>query len=360
MTIRTLYIAAAAAAATVTASAAPARAHTGPRVWLGNVNGKITTYSSNNDAAPTVYTPNKVFVAGVDEDTLQANGRLDEYPVEGTGIFATDFPGYQVRPDRAGGPQNGGIAFETTFAFATAGPLLVFDPSRMVFRTTQQAFGNPGPAPQMGLSPEGGQPTVTGNGPVDGADFYSYAGPTDHGHLNATLLPDGTVPSDGSPPGDGPHVVYLVPMKLTAPGYADSLPYSVLYGRDVGYLADGPNRQLFLDAVNTARTSIGFPGDANLDGRVDVTDLGVLATHFNGDGFWTDGDFNNSGTVDVTDLGVLATNFNQAAAGQSFREALRTYPQLTRAIAVPEPASASLLAFATLGLLARRRFTKVK
>jgi hypothetical protein len=58
--------------------------------------------------------------------------------------------------------------------------------------------------------------------------------------------------------------------------------------------------------------------DANLDRRVDVADLGILATHFNRPGRWDQGDCTFDGVVDVADLGVLATNFNRgpaAAAG---------------------------------------------
>src|SRR5262245_51992724 len=69
-------------------------AHPGPRVWIGSNNGTLATFIGDNDTNPTMYTPNRVFIGGVDEDTLQANGQLDEYPVPGTGIYATEFPAY--------------------------------------------------------------------------------------------------------------------------------------------------------------------------------------------------------------------------------------------------------------------------
>jgi hypothetical protein len=58
---------------------------------------------------------------------------------------------------------------------------------------------------------------------------------------------------------------------------------------------------------------ITLPGDATLDGTVDVGDLGVLAAHFNLPGAmgWTEGDFNADGVVDVGDLGVLAGRYGQ-------------------------------------------------
>jgi T5SS/PEP-CTERM-associated repeat protein len=57
-----------------------------------------------------------------------------------------------------------------------------------------------------------------------------------------------------------------------------------------------------------------YLGDANLDGQVDVTDLGALATNWQTSAPWTGGDFNYDGFVDVTDLGALATNW-QAGVG---------------------------------------------
>ncbi len=83
-----------------------------------------------------------------------------------------------------------------------------------------------------------------------------------------------------------------------------------------------------------------FPGDADGDGNVDVTDLGILATHYGtiGGAEWGDGDFSGDGNVDVTDLGILATNYGTIAAQ-----------------AVPEPSTLSLLLLATLMLAWRRR-----
>ncbi|MEA1952115.1 MAG: hypothetical protein U9N87_12070, partial [Planctomycetota bacterium] len=61
-----------------------------------------------------------------------------------------------------------------------------------------------------------------------------------------------------------------------------------------------------------------LPGDANRDGSVDVSDLGILATNYDaGSGFeWGDGDFTGDGLVDVSDLGVLATNYGTSSGAQ--------------------------------------------
>jgi uncharacterized protein (DUF2141 family) len=54
-----------------------------------------------------------------------------------------------------------------------------------------------------------------------------------------------------------------------------------------------------------------IPGDANGDGEVDVSDLGILAANYGltAGADWSMGDFNTDGTVDVSDLGILAANY---------------------------------------------------
>jgi hypothetical protein len=52
-------------------------------------------------------------------------------------------------------------------------------------------------------------------------------------------------------------------------------------------------------------------GDANLDGHVDLADLGALLAHYGqtGDLTWYDGDFNGDGTVNLSDLGELLARY---------------------------------------------------
>jgi hypothetical protein len=98
-----------------------------------------------------------------------------------------------------------------------------------------------------------------------------------------------------------------------------------------------------------------FAGDANLDGQVDVTDLGALATNWQTGNVWTGGDFNYDGFVDVTDLGALATNW-QAGVGSPLAPS-----RLDAALAavglspssVPDPSGA--VCIIGLGLYRRRR-----
>jgi hypothetical protein len=59
-------------------------------------------------------------------------------------------------------------------------------------------------------------------------------------------------------------------------------------------------------------------GDANRDRKVDVADLGILATNWQqSPRTFADGDFDYSGTVDVNDLGILASAWQQQLAPPS-------------------------------------------
>jgi phage baseplate assembly protein gpV len=97
--------------------------------------------------------------------------------------------------------------------------------------------------------------------------------------------------------------------------------------------------------------ALSFGGDTDLDGDVDVADLGRLATNWQAGGDWFGGDFDYNGTVEVNDLGLLASNWQagtfalaEAAASLGLGSA-----------AVPEPAAIGLL----LAALLRRRQRRI-
>jgi len=70
-----------------------------------------------------------------------------------------------------------------------------------------------------------------------------------------------------------------------------------------------------------------FYADANLDGKVDVSDLGRLATNWQGSSRrWAQGDFNYNSTVNVTDLGLLASNW-QAGIGSPLSKGVSAQPE---------------------------------
>jgi hypothetical protein len=96
-------------------------------------------------------------------------------------------------------------------------------------------------------------------------------------------------------------------------------------------------------------------GDADLNGQVDVADLGRLASNWQSGGVWSDGDFNYSGFVDVADLGMLASNWQAGVGnplGPSFAEALAAVGLPTSA--VPEPAALGLMLAGICGFCRRK------
>jgi autotransporter-associated beta strand protein len=104
-----------------------------------------------------------------------------------------------------------------------------------------------------------------------------------------------------------------------------------------------------------------YLGDADLDGDVDVNDLGRLATNWQTSGVWVSGDFDYNGTVDVNDLGLLASNWQSGVGSPlkpahshawAFAEALSAIG--LPSVPIPEPASA-LIALSSLLLLRRAR-----
>ena len=119
-----------------------------------------------------------------------------------------------------------------------------------------------------------------------------------------------------------------------------------------------PNGLFFAKSYTLNSLSIlaqALGGDANLDGKVDVTDLGILATDWQLSGKnWLGADFSGDTMVDVTDLGILATNWQSSAgrSGQPLDEALASVG--LGGVAVPEPIATGAILF-MVAFTARRR-----
>lgn len=113
---------------------------------------------------------------------------------------------------------------------------------------------------------------------------------------------------------------------------------------------DEPNATLGLSGAPDP-----LAGDANLDGKVDIGDLGLLAGNWQqmSGRKWFDGDFNNDGKVDIGDLGLLAGNWQKGTTGNAalmdLNSALTEFAAFD-GVVVPEPTGAALA-----GLAMRRR-----
>jgi hypothetical protein len=79
--------------------------------------------------------------------------------------------------------------------------------------------------------------------------------------------------------------------------------------------------------TGAGQAAAGLPGDANQDGRVDLSDFGLLKLNFGRTGAQlADGDFDQNGRIDLSDFGLLKANFGRRGT-----------------IAVPEPSALVLL-----------------
>ncbi len=95
--------------------------------------------------------------------------------------------------------------------------------------------------------------------------------------------------------------------------------------------------------------------DSNLDGQVDISDLGILASHWQTTGMWSHGDSDFSGFIDISDLGLLATNWQKGVGsplGPSLDEAMASLG--LAGATVPDPTSGFLLCGLGIVALGRR------
>lgn len=90
---------------------------------------------------------------------------------------------------------------------------------------------------------------------------------------------------------------------------------------------DGDGKVGFEDLVTLARNygtasaSPPVPGDADLDGKVDFSDLLILARHYGrSSALWTDGDFDGEGKVDFGDLIILARHYGMSGSAAVAQE----------------------------------------
>jgi hypothetical protein len=105
-----------------------------------------------------------------------------------------------------------------------------------------------------------------------------------------------------------------------------------------------------------------YYGDANLDGKVDGSDYSRIDNgSLMGLTGWSNGDFNYDGVIDGSDYTLIDNAYNTQGAQLSAQVAAATalIAEGSAASAVPEPAAACLLICSSIGLLGRRRISRL-
>ncbi|MFO0899491.1 MAG: PEP-CTERM sorting domain-containing protein [Pirellulales bacterium] len=88
-------------------------------------------------------------------------------------------------------------------------------------------------------------------------------------------------------------------------------------------------------------------GDANLDGKIDLNDFGLLKSNFGSGQRLSQGNMNGDGTIDLNDFGILKANFGRSDGPKLSELGAQAAP-------VPEPPTGALLALGMFALAWRR------
>ena len=100
--------------------------------------------------------------------------------------------------------------------------------------------------------------------------------------------------------------------------------------------------------TNSLLVSPELLGDADLNGKVDLSDLSTVLNNFGSTTpAWTSGNFDNATTIDLTDLSDVLNNFGATNPNANVSPLTPT----------PEPTTLALLALPAIALLRRRRHT---
>jgi hypothetical protein len=238
--------------------------------------------------------------------SMQAQGHAsDVHPSVVAGRLTTDSSVYADAFDELGGflftenpgfeAGSGVLAPGDQLGFALVGRLWYWDGAALA-----------DPPPDTAVSISRGPQTVTVDtlsGPQPGFTLAT-AGASGFIHVHPSYTLESPEPAAG---------VYGLVLELTSPQYEPSDPFVIA----LGWFGESLTLEQYnagVAAIEAAALLPPLPGDANLDGRVDLADFGILKQHFGAGTLRSEGDFNGDNQVDLTDFGILKDNFGRSAA----------------------------------------------
>ena len=179
---------------------------------------------------------------------------------------------------------------------------------------------------------------------TDAFYYRDFGGPTQTdkwtSHISGTTFDPGTLNVQMNAPDDLQHVA---DDGATA---GDLMTPALLYG-------DQPQISCTdLKMLESAYHYAMIRGDANRDGSVGFEDLVTLARNYGQqNATWDQGDFNNDGTVGFDDLVALARDYGKNLDTMTFDSS--TAAASAAVATIPEPATVSLIAVASIAILLR-------
>ena len=111
-------------------------------------------------------------------------------------------------------------------------------------------------------------------------------------------------------------------------------------GRTLGY-ADSVDKIVAGVAPNTILIKYTIPGDANLDGSVNFSDLVILAQHYGANATWDQGDFSYGGKVNFADLVALAQHYNKSVSSSAVAASASLTPAIETAAGTSDTSTRS-------------------
>jgi hypothetical protein len=346
-----------------------------PSVLVVNADTNYDTPAAWSAGVPNAPGAHALFGAGITEsrtitlDTARTLGALTfdslhSYNISGAGSFTLDGDGGGAYVNVNSGSHSVAVPLQlnsnTTVSVAAAGSTLALTGD--VGGASIVRFSKTGPGTLEikhirtgALSVNGGSIKVIGNGGDSGTSRVTSLF---IGIDQALDLRDNDLVIDYN--GDSPLNDVLA---MIGDGRLTSSAASLTRG--LGYGESSATGHTTFSGQSVDATSVlvkyTYFGDSDLDGDVDVADLGTLASNWQTVKLWTGGDFDYNGSVDVADLGMLASNWQAGVGnplGPSVHEALSSLG--LPSASVPEPMAGMLMLGLTFLARAPRRRKRLR